>query len=57
MAPAAILDFWEVKFDVTESHGRPVSTSTPNFVKIAQRVTKKFRSCGGRSSPFPIDKA
>jgi len=38
MAPTAILDFWEVKFDVTGSHGLPVSTSTPNFVKIAQRV-------------------
>ena len=27
-----------MKFDVTGSHGLPVSTSTPNFVKIAQRV-------------------
>jgi len=43
MAPAAILDFLEVKFDVTGSHGRPVSTSTPNFVKIAQRVTELWR--------------
>ena len=42
MAAAAILDFSEVKCDVIGSHGRPVSTSTPNFVKIAQRAAELF---------------
>ena len=53
MAAAAILDFSEVKFDVTGRHGRPVSTSTPNLVKIAQRAAELWRfMCfqnGGRS--------
>ena len=43
MAAAAILDFSEVKSDVTGSHGLPVSTSTPNFVKIAQRAAELWR--------------
>ena len=43
MAAAAILDFSEVKSDVTGSHALPVSTSTRNFVKIAQRVTELWR--------------
>ena len=51
MALAAILDFWEVKSDVTGSRELPVSTSTSNFVKIAQRVTELwrfmcFQNCG-----------
>jgi len=40
MAAAAILDFAEVKSDVSGSRGRPVSTSTPNLVKIYQRATE-----------------
>jgi len=40
MASAAILDFSEVKFDVTGSRGRPVSISTPNLVKISQRAAE-----------------
>jgi len=40
---AAMLDFWEVKFDVTGNHGRPVSTSIPNFAKIAQRAAELWR--------------
>jgi len=43
MAAAAIMDFSEVKLDVTESHGQPVSTSTPNLVKIAQRTAELWR--------------
>ena len=43
MAAAAILDFSEVKFDVTGSHGLPVSTATPNFGKIAQRADELWR--------------
>ena len=43
MAAAAILDFSEVKFDVTGSHGLPVSTSPPNFVKIALRAAELWR--------------
>ena len=43
MAAAAILDLSEVKFDVTGSHGRPVSTATPNLVKIAQRPAELWR--------------
>ena len=37
------MDFSEVKLDVTESHGQPVSTSTPNLVKIAQRTAELWR--------------
>jgi len=43
MASAAILDFSEVKFDVTGSRGRPVSTSTSNLVKISQRAAELWR--------------
>jgi len=43
MAAAAILDFSEVKFDVTGSRGRPVFTSTPNLVKISQRAAELWR--------------
>ena len=39
MASAAILDFSEVKFDVPGSRGGPISTSTPNSVKISQRAS------------------
>jgi len=43
MAAAAILHFLEVKFDDTGSHGRPVSISTPNLVKISQRAAELWR--------------
>jgi len=43
MAAAAILDFMEVKFDVTGSRWRPVSTSRPNLVKITQRAAELWR--------------
>jgi len=43
MVAAAILDFSEVKFDVPGSHGRPVSISTPNLVKISQRAAQLWR--------------
>jgi len=43
MAAAAILNFSEVKFYVTGSHGRPVTTSTPKLAKIAQRAAELWR--------------
>ena len=43
MAAAAILDFSEVKFDVTGSHGRPASITKPNLVKIAQQAAELWR--------------
>ena len=43
MAAAAILDFSEVKFDVSASRGLLVSTSTPNFVKMSQRAAELWR--------------
>ena len=43
MAAAAILDFSEVKLDFTGSHGLPVSTSTPNLVKIGQQTAELWR--------------
>jgi len=43
MAAAAILDFSEVKFDVTGSRGRPVSTSRPNLVKISQTAAELWQ--------------
>jgi len=43
MAAAAILDFSEVKFDISASRGLPVSTSRPNLVKISQRAAELWR--------------
>jgi len=43
MAAAAILDFSEVKFDVTGSRGRLVFTSAPNLVKMSQRAAELSR--------------
>ena len=42
MAAAAILNFVEVKFDVKESRGWPVSISVPNLVKISWRTIYVF---------------
>jgi len=57
MAAAAILDFSEVKFDVTGSHGWPVCTSTPNLVKISQKAAELcqfmcFQNGGNRHLEF-----
>ena len=44
MAAAAILDFFsELKYQVSARHGLPVSTSTPNLAKIAQRAAELWR--------------
>ena len=43
MAVAAILDFFEVEFDVTGNRGRPISTSVPNLVNISQRAAELWQ--------------
>ena len=43
MAAAAILDFSEVKCDVTGSRGLPVSTTRPNLVKISQKAPELWQ--------------
>jgi len=43
MAAAAILDFSEVKFDVTGIRGLPVSTSRPNLVNISQKAAELWQ--------------
>jgi len=57
MAAAAIVDFSEVKFEANGSRGRPVSTSTPNSVKISQRAAELrrfvfFKMSAGRHLGF-----
>jgi len=37
------LGFFGSEFDVTGSRGRPVSTSTPNWVKISQRAAELWQ--------------
>jgi len=57
MVDAAILDCSEVKFDVPGSNGRPVSTSTPNLVKISEPAAVLWRfMCfqNGSRPPFWI---
>ena len=43
MAAAAILDFSEVKSDITGSRGLPVSTSRPNLVKISLKAPELWQ--------------